>query len=617
MPHELGQSVFALSHSLSRLGESVKAFGFRPPDQEPWYELLKHKLVRQISKRPFLVVAVMGGTNTGKSVVFNHLVGENASAADHRAAGTKHPVCLVPQDTAPGDGKTSYDQETVEEILHRHFGSFQIQPWVKPEDPLVGNHEHRLFWRVGKNVPPNLLLLDTPDIDSDTPVNWERAREIRETSDLILAVLTEQKYADAAVKRFFREASAAGKPVILLFNMVDMQRDLNEVPHWIKQFHDETGTNPANVLIVPHDRDAAGTGNLNFYELRITNDELLADSLVPVPKLSELLLNLHFEQIKTQTLQGALKMICDPENGVMGYLRKMEAEAKSWGDARKTLENAEGIEITWPGLPSSLLIEEIRGWWETGRPVWTRRIHNSYRTVGNVILLPFQKALSLFKNRQTDDPMVELQRQEAQTVTLVVEKTIEQLEHLAETKNPVLRSVLQELLTGENRKRLLDHAKAAHKTLIPIDDDFREFLRESLQQWSEENPGAMKAIRTLDLAAAIARPVVTISLVTTGFVFTPAALGMLGAATSTAIFTGTGEVLVNKAGDGIKQSTAKLFQSVQEEYARNRARHFFEWFQRELWGTLLTRLEQGEKVVESPIFLETLEAARRVNGLDL
>ena len=612
----LNQSIFTLSRSLDRLAESVQAFGFRPPDQEPWYELLKHKLASQLSKRPFLVVAVMGGTNTGKSIVFNHLVGENASAADHRAAGTKNPVCLIPQEIALQssalESGEKYDPETPEDILRRHFGPFQILPWDKPEDPLAESREHHLFWRVGKNVPPNLLLLDTPDIDSDAAVNWDRAREIRETSDLILAVLTEQKYADAAVKRFFREASAAGKPVILLFNMVDMRQDIGEVPLWVKQFRDETQTDPTDVLLAPHDREAAETKNLKFWKFSEENQQ---NALIPVPQLSELLSNLHFETIKSQTLHGALKVICDLENGVLGYLRRMEAESQSWGEARKTLENAEGIEITWPGLPHSLLAEEIRGWWETGRPVWTRRIHDTYRTVGDAIFWPVQKIWKSFTETQVVDPMLELQKQETKTVTIIVEKTIEQLQRLAKTENPLLKSSLQELLTGDNRKKLLDHAKAAHRALVPIDDDFREFLRSRLQQWSEENPGAMKVVRSLDLAAAIARPAITISLVTTGLVFvgslaTPTMAILTGS--TTAIFTGTGEVLVNKTGDGIKQSIAKLFQSIQEEYAKNRAKHFFDWFQRELWGTLLVRLEQGEKVIESQPFQDAKNAARQV-----
>ena len=66
---------------------------------------------------------------------------------------------------------------------------------------------------VPATVPENLLLLDTPDIDSDAPVNWRRADTIRRTADVLIAVLTEQKYNDAAVKQFFRMAVEADKPV--------------------------------------------------------------------------------------------------------------------------------------------------------------------------------------------------------------------------------------------------------------------------------------------------------------------------------------------------------------------------------------------------------------------
>ena len=71
-------------------------------------------------------------------------------------------------------------------------------------------------------MPPRLLLLDTPDVDSDMPVNWERARSVRESADVLLAILTQQKYNDAAVKQFFRNAAEADKPIIVLFNYCDL-----------------------------------------------------------------------------------------------------------------------------------------------------------------------------------------------------------------------------------------------------------------------------------------------------------------------------------------------------------------------------------------------------------
>ena len=49
---------------------------------------------------------------------------------------------------------------------------------------------------------PNLVILDTPDVDSDAPVNWQRADAVRQAADVLVAVLTQQKYNDAAVKQF-------------------------------------------------------------------------------------------------------------------------------------------------------------------------------------------------------------------------------------------------------------------------------------------------------------------------------------------------------------------------------------------------------------------------------
>ena len=74
--------------------------GFLCPDPlegQEWYELLRQKLVPQLGEQAFLVVAVVGGTNIGKSVIFNHLAGCKASASSPLASGTKHPVCLVPE----------------------------------------------------------------------------------------------------------------------------------------------------------------------------------------------------------------------------------------------------------------------------------------------------------------------------------------------------------------------------------------------------------------------------------------------------------------------------------------------------------------------------------------
>ena len=47
-----------------------------PAPRGGWVDSLFQKLEPQLTRSPFLVVAVTGGTNTGKSTVFNQLAGD-------------------------------------------------------------------------------------------------------------------------------------------------------------------------------------------------------------------------------------------------------------------------------------------------------------------------------------------------------------------------------------------------------------------------------------------------------------------------------------------------------------------------------------------------------------
>ena len=167
--------------------------------EREWFELLRQKLIPQLGEQAFLVVAVVGGTNIGKSVIFNHLAGSRASATSPLASGTKHATCLVPEGF-----NAQHDLQSV-------FPDFELHEWSDASLALEESETHRLFWRVAKQLPPSLLVLDTPDIDSDARVNWVRADAVRRAADVLIAVLTQQKYNDAAVKEFFRKAGAEDK----------------------------------------------------------------------------------------------------------------------------------------------------------------------------------------------------------------------------------------------------------------------------------------------------------------------------------------------------------------------------------------------------------------------
>ncbi|MCX7427454.1 MAG: GTPase domain-containing protein, partial [Planctomycetia bacterium] len=478
------EQVKRLHRWLAALTPIAERVGVPPPSGLDWFELLEHKLLPQLETRPLLVVAVVGGTNIGKSVLFNQMTGEAASAVSPLAAGTKHPVCLVPEDAADA------------ELLARLFDGFRLQPWRSADDSRRDCPEHYLFWRVGEHVPARLLLLDTPDVDSDVEVNWQRARAIRQAADVLVAVLTQQKYNDAAVKQFFREAVLADKPVVVVFNQCDLEADRPYWPQWLATFASETGARPELVYVVPLDRKATAESRLPFYRVG-------ADGHLPPEQTSGLrdeLAAFEFDAIKIRTFRGAIARVVDAETGAGAYLETIRAASGEFLAAAGALSGAEMARVAWPTLPARVLVDEIRDWWDAGRAEWSRRVHGFYRVLGQGVTWPIRAAYGAM-NPSKAGPLETLHRQERTAILLAVEKLLDELERLAQVGSETLRPRLRKLLGGGARQELLRRVEEAHERLPAVDDDYRAFLRGELDAWKQANPRAVRFLHSLDHVA--------------------------------------------------------------------------------------------------------------------
>jgi hypothetical protein len=603
-------AVERLLAALARLETEATRIGVPSPRPSVWYDLLCHKLQPQLELPPVLVVAVVGGTNIGKSAVFNHLAGEEASASSPLAAGTKHPVCLVP----PGLEEPA--------LLARLFAPFELTVWHSATDALVDSNANRLFWRVGRQVPPRLLLLDVPDVDSDAVVNWERARAVRDTADVLVAVLTQQKYNDAAVKQFFREAVAAEKPIIVLFNQCDLEGDRPYWPQWLATFTGETGARPELVYVVPYDRTAAQALRLPFFEVGpqgVSAPDRAAD-------LRQELAALHFDTIKIRTFRGAMARVLDPHDGVPAYLEAIRAAADSFATATAALSAREMARVAWPSLPPSTLVDEIRAWWDAGRASWSRQIHGFYRTLGRGVTWPVRAAWNHLVG-PTAPTLDVFHQQERQAIVLAVEKMLDELDRLAQVGNETLRPRLLRLLGGRARQELLARVQTAHAALPAVDDDYRQFLWAELDAWRQSSPRAVSFLRSLDHVAAVARPAITISLAISGWVLAGDLVGHVAVqaaqqtaghlATEAVIaggIAGGGEALVSTTGEGVRQAAARLFLRIQARYAQQRAEWLATWLERELLGDLLAELRRGAEVPQSEAFAAVVAALGELEG---
>ncbi len=292
-----------LAGAVSRLETEATPLGVTSPGTTTWHANLFQKLLPQVTEAPYLIVAVAGGTNIGKSTMFNHLVGFPASRVHPDATQTRHPVCLLPRGFS--------DRHE----LARVFPGFELGSWTSEDDAVAEGPSNRLIHREDASgvQPANLVLLDTPDVDGAIPVNWDRARLISHAADVLIAVLTQQKFNDAAVRRFFREAAEADKTILVVFNMVEWPEDREHCLRWLDTFCKGTGATPAHVYAVPRDRSAARANRLTFHPLSQGATEPRAD-----------LAELRFTEIKVRSLRGALRQMLEPRGAAVISARAEE-----------------------------------------------------------------------------------------------------------------------------------------------------------------------------------------------------------------------------------------------------------------------------------------------------
>jgi hypothetical protein len=502
--------------------------GLPPAAATDWHGVLFGKLRPQVAREPVLVAAICGGTNTGKSLFTNTLVGAEISRSLPEAARTVHPVASLPHGLAArGD-------------LGELFPGFEPLAWTSEEDALDTSRGDVLVWRedaTGRQ-PERLVILDTPDIDGTLRANWRRAELVRDAADVLVAVLTQQKYNDAAVREFFTAAAAAGKTVIVVFNMIDWPRQRERLAGWLATFTAETGVVPLAVYAVPHDLAAAEAGRIVFHPLA----ELAADGR-DTPLL-ERLAGGDFEALKRQAMAGALAVVVDSERGLAAWLDAITARAGEWRQSLGVLEQEGKVRVELPAAPRDVVWQEIWDWLEPRRSALDLTVSRVYRAAGGGLVWTARR-LGLARSAAE-------QREDFSGVELEALKTalgdfIERLEDACR-RDARLESLLGPRLASPDRAGWYADLERRHAALPLVSDDYRAFVRGELDRFAAEHPGLVKFIVTGLNVGAVARPAVTLTLLGVGAAAVPAAAGAAGGLS----------VLVHQVGDYMVWAAAPL-----------------------------------------------------------
>ena len=638
--HPAGLSVLAedvrkLVRSLRDLECAATPLRLEPLAGRDWFDLLTRKLLPQLADGAYLIVAVVGGTNIGKSVIFNHIAGFRASASSPLASGTKHPVCLIPMGFAE------------QHDLRAMFPAFELRSWTSGDEALLSIDAHCLFWREHECVPQNLVILDTPDVDSDAPVNWQRADAVRQAADVLVAVLTQQKYNDAAVKQFFRTAAAEDKAAIIVFNQVELPDDEPYWPVWLNTFCGETGLQPEYVYLAPNDRKAAEAIALTFEERTwpvkkesgdssqesgdgSETEEPLTLTLSPQSRgegtrdggsnsplatrhssLSSVLSQLRFAEIKLRTLRGSLARLVDGEAGVPAYLREVQTRSRQFRDAADVFASRAIVkQANWPAPPNGLIVDEMWSWWDGHREAWTASVHGFYSRIGRVLT----GGVRLVRDRVWGPPpplLDEYRRQEWDAIVRVLEQVYEQLQLITTFGNELLTARLERLLSGTSCEAVLSHLRRDHEQ-FNFAALVQQLVNTEMTVLKTDRQQLFQMLRQADRAAAVFRPALTVLLAVGGgfgaeHLLTEAATQTLTHVavdtTGAAATTVGGELVVEKAGGVLGQAKAWLLQ-LHTKFKAERETWLVAKLKEYLLGELLDELQAGANVSAAAPFGE-------------
>ncbi|MEZ6184491.1 MAG: GTPase [Planctomycetota bacterium] len=210
-----------MNEGLTQLQDDLTAVSFVPGTESAAdYEALLSRTARLLrvkltfeSRRapdaaPFVVIA--GGTNVGKSTVFNWLVGEKIGSSSPLARHTKAPTIYVPRSELPN---------IPEGVLLPSYARMTLE---RPEDAaheVEGEAPVSYFLRLHENPEAaGRVLIDSPDIDSTHDRNRRVAEDLLFLADQVVFVSTPEKYNDELCVRYLKRAVELQKGLTCVLN---------------------------------------------------------------------------------------------------------------------------------------------------------------------------------------------------------------------------------------------------------------------------------------------------------------------------------------------------------------------------------------------------------------
>ncbi len=499
MENPIGDGLTAFEAALGRLDAALAPYaelhGEVFAESQAWRDLLTYKLVPHMAGTGCLVAAVTGGTNTGKSTVFNLLVGRTASPMASTAAATCHPVLAANARRAA----ESLDAKLVPEFKPR-----TLDVAAHATDPALP--AEALFVVRDDSLPDHLVLMDTPDVDSIMRQNWEVTAHLRAAGDVMIAVITGEKYKDDRVVQFFRQAAASGRVIVPVMNKANPANDFAVARRQLADFCADVGTD-SPVFVIPHDFS-------------------IGDNLqTPVRALDGALeLRAHLESldvaaIKSRVYEGTVaRFIADAES----FLGRLEAAAEPLREVDDALAGlVDAAAETYDPVPGREVGGLFHAYVQSKRGPIRRTIGATSATVVRGAGALTRAVRGAFVRRATleapdtpaanaaDDALRALHRD---AVERIARDLVAECADRARTFGQPARGIIGDRFAELDAEAACAAVSAEALHPGPLSEAFEQHAQKTLDAWWQDHKGRRRALEALDavlsvMPAAIAAPI--------------------------------------------------------------------------------------------------------------
>ncbi|MFA9497788.1 MAG: hypothetical protein ACERKP_04435 [Deltaproteobacteria bacterium] len=435
--HNLNDALRKLRDDIPRI---VDLLGLhRGKETDTWAHILDHKLLVRLSPDFPIMATICGGGSSGKSTLFNSIVGDRLSPVGG-SAGLNRRVLV----SAHGD------------ILHRPdilpalFEPFGHRP-ARLENPQDLTLSGPPLYVLNDGVPRNLVLMDTPDFDTGAKgvyINRDVTRQALEASDILIYIFTNSNYNNRENTDFIAQmlTGIGIRKCFLVYRVYPSFSDEEVRGHAMTVAANLYGSDASHYVqgIYRTDEDNAVAAGQKFMTLRSIDEK--------DPSFMEALTAVDSGTIRLELLSSILKDVLIQADEILEYAKISNHELRLYLDTLQTAQS-HCVQEALQHFPMDRVMKRfVEIWMETDPPYV-----KAMRKTGSLVERPFKVLVGTAKKVKQIFSDTEKQTPSADFVDRVEEDLLKAVNSIhsaavhsdisvdAPLKDPVTRRMLETL----------------------------------------------------------------------------------------------------------------------------------------------------------------------------